>query len=53
LAGRHGLGVALFGKADVGPAGKAVFLVPDGFAVAKQNDLVHDESPNAEQNSIL
>ena len=43
------LGQAFFGEADIGPAGEAVFLVPGRFAVAKQNDLVHGESLNAEQ----
>ena len=29
------------GQADVGPSGEAVFPVPEGFAVAQQDDLVH------------
>ncbi len=28
---------ALFGQVDIDPAGKAVFLIPGGFAVAQQN----------------
>jgi hypothetical protein len=28
-------------QVDVGPAGEAVFLVPDALAVAKQHDFFH------------
>jgi hypothetical protein len=42
LAGLLRLGAALVGEIDIGPAGEAVFLVPGGFAVAQQNDFVHD-----------
>ena len=43
LSGGLGFGQALFGQTDIGPAGEAVFLVPDGFAVAKEDEfLVHE-----------
>ena len=32
---------ALFRQVHVGPAGEAVLLVPDAFAVAQQDELVH------------
>jgi hypothetical protein len=37
LAGLLRLGAALVGEIDIGPAGEAVFLVPGGFAMAKQH----------------
>jgi hypothetical protein len=40
-AGVFRLGQSAFGQVDVGPAGEAVFLVPGGFTVAQQYDLVH------------
>ena len=35
------LGDALFGQIDVGPSGKAVFLVPGALAVPQKNELWH------------
>ena len=43
LPGGMRLGHALRGEIHVRPAGEAVFLVPCGFAVAKEHDLVHDK----------
>jgi hypothetical protein len=37
-----GFGHTLFGEVDVGPAGEAVLFVPRAFAVAQEDDFVHD-----------
>jgi hypothetical protein len=41
LAGGAGFFAAAFGQIDVGPAGEAVFLVPDALAVAEQYECRH------------
>ena len=41
LAGRHGLRHTGGSQVDIGPAGKAVFEVPGGFAVANEDEFVH------------
>src|SRR5207245_2053239 len=41
LASRDGFCLAVFGQIHIGPAGKAVFLIPRGFTMAHQYDLVH------------
>ncbi|MCY1249072.1 hypothetical protein D9M72_625740 [compost metagenome] len=41
LAGLARLVGAGLGQVDVDPAGKAVFKVPRGFAVADEDELVH------------
>ena len=42
LTCRHGLRHAGGRQIDVNPAGEAVFEVPGGFAVANQDEFVHD-----------
>jgi hypothetical protein len=42
LGGPLGLLDALVGQVDVGPAREAVLLVPDGLAVAEQDEGVHE-----------
>jgi hypothetical protein len=32
---------SLLGEIDVGPAGEAIFPVPDAFAVTQKNELFH------------
>jgi hypothetical protein len=39
--GRLGLGHPRGGEVNIGPPGEAVFQIPSGFAVAKQDKLVH------------
>ena len=45
LAGGLGFALTFGGQADIGPAGKAVFLIPDGFAMAHEDDFVHEGVP--------
>ena len=41
LSGLLGLGLALVGQIDIGPAGEEVFLVPDALAMTQEDKLDH------------
>ena len=45
LAGALGLFAAALGEIDIGPAGKAVLLVPRTLAVAQKHQFVHEKTP--------
>ena len=44
LAGPSGLGPALVGQIDIGPAGEEIFLVPDALAMTQKYKLDHPTS---------
>ena len=40
-AGFAGLSLAFVSQIDIGPAGKTIFAVPNGLAVAHEDNFVH------------